>query len=141
MHGYAILPDGTKRWLLFIRQWDFNWQGDYRYSNPVFLPKGSKVAMRFTYDNSADNPRNPNQPPKRVRYGVQTTDEMAQLCYQVLARNAEDRATLRNDNLKKLTHDAVAYNESVLQENPNDASAHAKIRPGAAAAREVCGGS
>jgi len=127
MQGYAILPDGTKQWLLFIKQWDFNWQGDYRYTKPVFLPKGSKVVMRFTYDNSADNARNPNQPPKRVRYGVQTTDEMAQLCFQVLARNAQDRATLRDDHLKKLTLDAIAYNESVLRENPNDASAHAKI--------------
>jgi Flp pilus assembly protein TadD len=127
LQGYAILPDGTRRWLLLIKQWDFNWQGDYRYTKPVFLPKGSKVMMRFTYDNSADNPRNPNQPPKRVRFGAQTTDEMAQLCLQVLTRNAQDRATVRDDNLKKLTLDTIAYNQRVLQENPNDAFAHAKI--------------
>ncbi|PYK96593.1 MAG: hypothetical protein DME19_19210, partial [Verrucomicrobia bacterium] len=106
MQGYAILPDGSKRWLLLIKQWDFNWQGDYRYSKPVFLPKGTKMVMRFTYDNSAGNLHNPNQPPRRVRYGAQTTDEMAQLAFQVLPRNAEDRATLAADHFKKLTIDA-----------------------------------
>src|SRR5438093_34165 len=108
MQGYAILPDGTRRWLLLIKQWDFNWQGDYRYTSPVFLPKGSKVVMHFTYDNSSENPRNPNQPPKRVRYGLQTTDEMAELCYQILTRDADDLATLRADYFKKLTLDAIA---------------------------------
>jgi Flp pilus assembly protein TadD len=83
--------------------------------------------MRFTYDNSSENIHNPNQPPKRVRYGAQTTDEMAQLTVQVLARNAEDRRTLAADHFRKMTLDAIAYNESVLRENPNDARAHAKI--------------
>jgi Flp pilus assembly protein TadD len=127
LQGYAILPDGTKRWLLLIKNWDFNWQGDYRYASPVFLPKGTKLVMHFTYDNSSENIRNPNQPPKRVRYGPQTTDEMAQLTIQVLTRNAEDRRTLAADHFKKMTLDAIAYNESVLRENPNDARAHAKI--------------
>jgi len=127
MQGYALLPDGTKQWLLLIKQWDFNWQGDYRYVKPVFLPKGAKVVMQFTYDNSADNARNPNQPPRRVRYGLQTTDEMAELCYQVLPRNSEDLAILRLDYFKKMTLDAIAYNESVLRESPDDARAHAKL--------------
>jgi Flp pilus assembly protein TadD len=127
LQGYAILPDGTKRWLLLIRNWNFNWQGDYRYVSPVFLPKGTKVVMHFTYDNSSDNVRNPNQPPKRVRFGVQTTDEMAQLTAQVVTRNPEDRQTLVADQLKQMTLDAIAYNESVLRENPNDAPAHAKL--------------
>jgi len=83
--------------------------------------------MHFTYDNSSDNIRNPSQPPKRVRFGPQTTDEMAQLTFQVLARNAEDRQTLVADQLQKMVLDAVAYNESVLRENPNDALAHAKL--------------
>jgi len=127
LQGFAILPDGTKRWLLLIKNWDFNWQGDYRYASPVFLPQGTKVVMHFTYDNSSDNIRNPSQPPKRVRFGPQTTDEMAQLTFQVLARNAEDRQTLVADQLQKMVLDAVAYNESVLRENPNDALAHAKL--------------
>jgi len=85
------------------------------------------MVMHFTYDNSAGNLHNPNQPPKRVRYGAQTTDEMAQLAFQVLPRNAEDRATLAADHFKKLTIEAIAYEESVVRENPDDARAHAKI--------------
>lgn len=127
MQGFAILPNGTKQWLLWIRDWNFNWQGDYQYKRPIFLPKGTKVAMRFTYDNSAENPRNPNSPPKRVRYGPQTTDEMAQLALQVMPRNPGDRQLLAAELLKKMTLDAISYNESLLAENPNDAKAHAKI--------------
>ena len=86
LQGYAILPDGTKQWLIRIKNWDFNWQGDYRYAEPVFLPKGTTLVMHFTYDNSADNIHNPSQPPKRVRYGLQTTDEMGELWFQALPR-------------------------------------------------------
>ncbi|HKS38676.1 MAG TPA: tetratricopeptide repeat protein [Verrucomicrobiae bacterium] len=127
LQGYAILPDGIRKWLLLIKKWDFNWQGDYRYASPVFLPKGTTLVMHFTYDNSSDNIRNPNTPPRRVRFGAQTTDEMAQLTLQVLARNAEDRRMLAADHLKKMTLDAIAYNESILRENPDDPGAHAKI--------------
>ena len=41
VHGWAELPDGTHEELIFIRQWDFNWQGDYRFAKPVALPKGT----------------------------------------------------------------------------------------------------
>lgn len=41
MEGYAILPDGTKKWLILIKDWDFNWQGDYVYKEPIVLPKGT----------------------------------------------------------------------------------------------------
>jgi tetratricopeptide (TPR) repeat protein len=68
-----------------------NWQAVYRYMSPVFLPKGSVVSMRFHYDNSDANPRNPNHPAKRVRGGNQATDEMSHLWLQVLPRGTEDR--------------------------------------------------
>jgi hypothetical protein len=73
----ARLPDGTVESLIRIKDWDFNWQGQYRYAEPVKLPKGTRVELEYTYDNSADNPRNPASPPVRVRFGEQTTDEMA----------------------------------------------------------------
>ena len=47
--GNVTLPDGTTKPLILIRNWDFNWQGDYRYAKPVALPKGTKVSMRFWY--------------------------------------------------------------------------------------------
>lgn len=91
LEGYAKLPDGERRWLIRIPDWDVNWQAVYRYKEPVFLPKGTVVSMRYHYDNSAANPRNPNQPPKRVRGGNQATDEMAHLWLQVLPRGGRDR--------------------------------------------------
>ena len=63
--------------LIWIKDWDFNWQGQYRYETPIHLPKGTKVELEYTYDNSAGNPHNSSRPPVRVRYGEQTKDEMA----------------------------------------------------------------
>ena len=91
LEGYATLPDGSRKWLIRIPEWDPNWQAVYRYKSPVFLPKGSVVSMRYHYDNSDTNPRNPNQPPKRVRGGNQATDEMGHLWLQVLPRGGRDR--------------------------------------------------
>lgn len=91
LEGYATLPDGSRKWLIRIPDWDVNWQAVYRYTAPVFLPKGSVVSMRFHYDNSDANPRNPNHPAKRVRGGNQATDEMGHLWLQVLPRGAGDR--------------------------------------------------
>jgi hypothetical protein len=73
----AHLPDGTDTPLIWIKDWDFNWQGSYRYAKPVSLPKGTRVELEYTYDNSEANPRNPAHPPVRVRWGEQTTNEMA----------------------------------------------------------------
>ncbi len=90
MKGWAILPDGHKRWLLWIRDWDFNWQEQYRYSQPFWLPAGTRVFMEFTYDNSDANIRNPNRPPQRVVWGASSTDEMAGLHLQVVPGNDAD---------------------------------------------------
>ena len=91
LEGYATLPGGTRKWLVRIPDWDPNWQSVYRYREPVFLPKGTVVSMRYHYDKSTANPRNPNQPPRRVRGGNEATDEMAHLWLQVLPSGAEDR--------------------------------------------------
>lgn len=91
LEGYATLPGGNRRWLIRIPDWDPNWQAVYRYKEPVFLPKGTVISMRYHYDNSAANPRNPNHPPARVRGGNQATDEMAHLWLQVLPRGGGDR--------------------------------------------------
>ena len=79
----ATLPDGTSRQLLRITDWDFNWQIYYQFARPLRLPRGTRVDVEWTFDNSADNPRNPNQPPKLVTYGEQTTNEMAVLVLDV----------------------------------------------------------
>ena len=91
----ARFPDGKVAPLISIDDWDFNWQGQYRYAEPIKLPKGTRIEMHYTYDNSADNPRNPSSPPKHVRFGEQTTDEMAFLFLQVALPKPEDVPAFR----------------------------------------------
>lgn len=87
----AALPDGTNRTLVSISDWDFNWQATYNYKQPVALPRGTVLTMTATYDNSAQNPRNPNNPPKLVTWGEETTDEMC-LAFLHFTVDAEHRA-------------------------------------------------
>ena len=65
----AALPDGTRRPLILIRNWDFNWQDQYRYAAPFWVPGGTRIEMEYVFDNSSANPRNPEHPPKRVQWG------------------------------------------------------------------------
>jgi hypothetical protein len=83
----AYLPDGAVKPMIWIRDWNFNWQDQYLYETPLRLPKGTRLEMEAYYDNSGDNPRNPNNPPKRVTWGEQTTDEMAFCPVQIIAEN------------------------------------------------------
>jgi len=127
MKVYAELPDGTRKWLIYIRQWDFNWQGDYACKNPIELPKGTRLVMHFSYDNSPANAHNPNQPPKRVKYGLQTTDEMAACSIQVLPKVPGQRNDLAKDFYLYYARASVDYNEFLLKSDPSDAEAHTKI--------------
>jgi hypothetical protein len=90
MQAWAILPNGRKRWLLWIRDWDFNWQNQFRYRAPLILPAGTRVEMLFTYDNSAENARNPHNPPQRVTVGPGSGDEMAGIHLQVIPKDEAD---------------------------------------------------
>lgn len=111
--AYATLPDGSRRTLIHIPDWDLNWQAVYRYSKPVYLPRGSLIVMRFTYDNSAGNVRNPNSPPKNVVAGNSAVDEMSHLWLQVLPRGFGDRRRPIQE----------AMSEHRLSKNPNDFTA------------------
>ncbi len=72
----ATLPGEKERVLIRIPEWDYNWQEQYELKEPLKLPKGTILSVRATFDNSAANPNNPTSPPKNVRFGEQTTDEM-----------------------------------------------------------------
>ena len=87
MRAFATIPDGTQQTLIHIPQWNLNWQAVYRYEQPVLLPRGTKVSLRYVYDNSEENPLNPNHPPVRVRGGNRSSDEMGHLWLQVLPVN------------------------------------------------------
>jgi len=98
VHATATMPDGTAIPLLTIKDWDFDWQEEYWYAAPLRLPEGTRLDMEFTYDNSINNPRNPNHPPKRVTWGEQTADEMAEIHLRVVAAEGQSNAPFRGDS-------------------------------------------
>jgi thiol-disulfide isomerase/thioredoxin len=71
----AVLPDGTRRTLLDVPAYDFNWQLQYQFAEPLTLPRGTRLIYTAWYDNSPANPANPD-PTKTVLWGPQTFDEM-----------------------------------------------------------------
>jgi mono/diheme cytochrome c family protein len=85
MHVTAKPPERPEQTLIQLKNWDFNWQQGYQYRNPLTLPAGTRVQLRAWFDNSATNPYNPHRPPKPVRFGLGTNDEMcvAYLLYTV----------------------------------------------------------
>lgn len=120
VEGWAVLPGGERRDLLRIEDWSFDWQDEYRYQEPVGLPRGSRIFMRFSYDNSAGNPRNPSHPPKRVTYGWKTFEEMGDLWFQVLPKDRADREILAQDFLRKERLAQLAGLGKQLEINPGD---------------------
>jgi Flp pilus assembly protein TadD/mono/diheme cytochrome c family protein len=117
LEGWADLPDGTRKSLILIPNWDIDRQSIYRYAQPVALPAGSVVHMRYTYDNSAANPHNPNSPPIRVTAGNRSVDEMGHLWLQLLpVVTPKTRSDPRMPILR-------AWMEDVLAKNPSDPTA------------------
>jgi tetratricopeptide (TPR) repeat protein len=122
--GVATLPDGTTKWLISIKDWDVRWQHVYRYVTPFALPRGTTLAVRYTYDNSADNPRNPEQPPRRVQWGQWAKDEMGDLWIQVLTRDDRDLQRLNDAyHPKLLAEDIVGY-ETMIRADPSRVQLH-----------------
>ncbi len=91
----ATLPDGSTRGLLWIADWDFGWQDSYFFKTPIALPKGTRIDSTIVYDNSDANPRNPNSPPKRVKWGLGTLDEMGSMTLLVTTPSRQDDVQLR----------------------------------------------
>jgi hypothetical protein len=89
---------GEKQTLVAIDDWDYNWQETYFLDKPVKVKAGTRFDVEAYYDNTARNPNNPNTPPKTVRFGEQTTDEM---CFVFLGCTAPERIKRRFEPLKK----------------------------------------
>jgi Tfp pilus assembly protein PilF len=122
--GVATLPDGTARTLIRIDNWDFRWQHVYRFTAPVPLPRGTRVSMEYRYDNSPENPRNPQLPPQRVFWGQRSFDEMGDLWFQFVTKSDEDRTLLNGQILNKMTAEDIVGYETMLRANPRDAELH-----------------
>jgi Tfp pilus assembly protein PilF len=125
MGAWVTLPGGGLVTPLFmIKNWDFHWQDEYRYVRPWFLPRGTRVTMRFTYDNSAGNRRNGGRPPSRVVFGPESTDEMGDLWLRFLPRSAADLTTLAQSYKDHELRKDIALGESRIAASPRDARAN-----------------
>jgi Flp pilus assembly protein TadD/mono/diheme cytochrome c family protein len=148
LEGWATVPSGEKKWLIWIRNWDIDRQSIYRYREPLLLPKGTVLHMRYSYDNSSGNVHNPHSPPVRVKAGNRSEDEMAHLWLQLLPVHAEpggmdprlllEEAWMRNrvrktprDELslynlgaaltgERRFEDAAGVYRQILKQNPSD---------------------
>jgi peroxiredoxin len=71
----VVYPDGKTETILWVPRYDFGWQSTYHFKEPLRLPAGSKIKCLAHFDNSANNPWNPD-PTATVRFGEQTWEEM-----------------------------------------------------------------
>jgi hypothetical protein len=125
---FAITPTNDTINLIKIKDWDFNWQGDYAFKKPIILPKGTVVHAFAKYDNTKDNPVNPNSPPKLITWGEGTSEEMFYLPLTWVSYQAGD------ENLVFEANSTAANDprfESIGTElypiAPNPASANIKV--------------
>ena len=93
--GLGDAADGGKKVADLDQGLGFRLAGPVPVQEAAELPAGTKVEMVYTYDNSADNPRNPNSPPKRVHRGEQTTDEMGITFISLMPKNPSDISEIR----------------------------------------------
>lgn len=100
LKSVALFPDGEEQILLWIKDWDFAWQEQYQFPEGTYLPAGTIIDLTFVYDNSENNPANPNSPPQRVKWGHQTTDEMASMSMTVIPANNADAEPLREAHFR-----------------------------------------
>lgn len=107
----ATLPSGDVKTLLSIRDWDFAWQDRYFFKDPVMLPAGTRLDVEIHWDNSAENPRNPSNPPIRVTWGEQSKDEMGGVTLIAVPDNESDRAVLSrqlNSHKREMARERLA---------------------------------
>ena len=140
MKAVASFPDGSKKTLLHISNWDLNWQAVYSYSHPVALPKGTAVEMLYRYDNSRENLRNPDSPPVEVFGGNRAKDEMAHLWLQVLPRGDNGPGDPRLILQEALSRHEVERDPSVFEAQYDLAAMLTESRTNSGSNQWLCGG-
>ena len=103
----AETPDGQSTVLLKIDDWDLDWQDRYLFAEPVELAAGTVLHSEIVYDNSADNPENPYQPPQPIRWGRESNDEMGAITLMTVAKNEQQRPQLQSAVRKHFTETIV----------------------------------
>jgi tetratricopeptide (TPR) repeat protein len=120
LHVVAERPDGSHEPLISIDHFDENWHDSYRYRRSVRLPRGTRLITTFAYDNSDDNPRNRHRPARRVVYGSNADDEMADVYLQVTAVHPDQRAVLMEHYKQYEMRSQVAGYRRSLELHPDD---------------------
>src|SRR5262249_45908979 len=110
MEMWAEVPKGDGETfdridLIKIDKWNFQWQNQYYFKQPITLPKGSVVRLIAHFDNSEKNPLQPNHPPKPVGWGEATTDEMCIGFFGVVKKEQDLTAPGQTDDLLKIFQD------------------------------------
>lgn len=103
----ATLPGGETKTLLWIKDWDFAWQDRYFFQQMVALPQGTKLDTEIHWDNSADNPRNPSSPPRRVTWGEESRDEMGSVSLIAVAHRQSELPMLQGNLVGRRNEMAV----------------------------------
>ncbi len=112
--------DGSRTSLISIENFDENWHDSYRYRQPVRVPRGTRLLTTFIYDNSEDNVRNRNRPPRRVVYGSNADDEMADVYLQVTPVHADQRAVLMEHYQRYELQSQVVGHGKTLELHPDN---------------------
>jgi hypothetical protein len=107
MKMVATKPDGDEVVLLEIDEWDLDWQDRYLYATAIPLPAGTKVHSMIVYDNSSQNPENPYSPPRQIRWGRQSNDEMGSISLAVVASDESENPQLRKAVREHFTESLV----------------------------------
>jgi Flp pilus assembly protein TadD len=123
VEAWAELPDGARRELILIEDWDFDWQDQYTYASPLQLPRGATIRMDWSFDNSADNPHGRFSPPREVRYGPASTDEMAELILELEPVDPRDLEALDQDLRRKWMTNQADTLARALGRDPGDVAA------------------
>ncbi|GAB4149154.1 MAG: thioredoxin family protein [Planctomycetaceae bacterium] len=105
----AISPGGKTTPLIWIRDWDFNWQGQYSFAKPLKFRRGTRIIVEAWLDNSDRNLLNPNSPPKPVVWGDQTADEMPLCQFRYTTRNLRDFRKMQVHYLRYLLKQMKRY--------------------------------
>ena len=111
----ATLPDGTKKTLLNIDDWDLDWKAPYRFASPLTLPAKTQITLEIVFDNTRVNPRDPRRKPHFVIPGWGTMDEMASLWLLAAPVKASDSAALAA-SLPPASHKPVIALDSADEE-------------------------
>jgi hypothetical protein len=124
---YAVLPAGDTIPLISIKEWDFNWQGLYQFKHLIHLTPGSVIHALAEYDNTTNNPLNPNSPPTWVTWGEKTSDEMYYLPIAYLPYQQGDENIEFTDPVLTGTPTIPGMKNTLYPVSPNPTSDQLKI--------------